>query len=164
MSKKWFFVVCLVMLVWASPVLTKERVRKIKLVGNHLFETSKSITVNDLEKLPMTEYSVVDPYSKEETGYKGVLLREFVSRFGTQEVVKITVRAIDEYVIHFNREEWTRWDILLATQKNGTHMDVQNGGPVRIVFPYHKSKDIDQVKYHPKWIWQIKQIEFFTNE
>lgn len=74
------------------------------------------------------------------------------------------LRAIDDYKIDLTKEEWLRWDILLATQTDGLYMDIKEKGPARIVFPYDTAKDIDPLIYNPKWIWQVKSIEFIEME
>jgi hypothetical protein len=118
------------------------------------------VVVADLEKLPLTEYTTYDPYEKRRVHYKGVLLRELVGRYADPGVQAVRLLAVDDYRITLTRPEWTRWDILLATQMDGRHLSRREKGPVKIVFPYDTAKDIDHKVYDPKWIWQITQIEF----
>ncbi|MCP4294954.1 MAG: molybdopterin-dependent oxidoreductase [Proteobacteria bacterium] len=142
----------------------KVRVARIKLTGDIFQNAPEYLTITDIEQSSLTEYRVRDPYTKKDTTYKGVLLRDFIKKYGHHNVKKIIMLAIDGYRVEFLIDEWARWDILLATQKNGYYMGIKQGGPARIVFPYHKSKDIDKVKSHPKWIWQIKKIEFVSDQ
>ncbi len=142
----------------------RDRAARIKLTGNIALTTPKHIKVTDIEQSSLTEYRVKDPYTKKDTTYKGVLLRDFVKKYGQRNIKKIIMLAIDGYRVEFLIDEWTRWDILLATRKNGSYMGIKEGGPARIVFPYHNSNDIDKVKSHPKWIWQIKKIEFALDQ
>ena len=143
-----------------APVGVAERSIPIRLLGDTGKEAPRAVTVDDLEKLLQTEYSVMDPYSKKQTVYRGVLVREFVKQYGGPRVGSLHFRALDDFKADFNAGEWNRWDILLATRINGEKMSIANNGPARIVFPYDTHKEINPTIYNDKWIWQIKQVTF----
>lgn len=140
--------------------LSQKGLPYIVLSGNLLKAAPKTVSVEDLENLPQTEFAVVDPYLKKRVVYKGVLLKDLVAAYAKPDTTKIRLRAIDEYRAEFIREEWVRFDIMLATRMNGKHMGIRENGPARIVLPYDTAKDIDKTLYKPKWIWQVNRIEF----
>lgn len=132
----------------------------IALKGNLVDGVPSSVTAEMLETLPMTEYTVMDPYALQQVVYRGVLVRDLVARYGRPDTAAIHLRAIDDFKAEITRDEWTRWDVLLATRKDGQLMSIDNSGPARIVFPYDTAPDIDHTVYADKWIWQINAISF----
>jgi hypothetical protein len=143
-----------------TEATAEERVWKIRLAGEINEAAPQAVTIEDLEKLPLTEYSVFDPFKKERFLFKGVLLREIIKEYGVSGVNKVQIKAIDEYMADFSQGDWTRWDIMLATRQDGKPIEVKQSGPARIVMPYDTAKDIDQSVYNPKWVWLISSIEF----
>jgi hypothetical protein len=144
----------------SSAPTTTRRESKIRVSGNVKSLIKQAITVSDIEKLPQTQYSVLDPYSKKQTVYSGVLVRDFVEHYGNKGIKQLEIRAIDDFKAVITRDEWTRWDVLLATKTDGSHMAIADNGPARIIFPYDTAKDIDPLIYNDKWIWQINRIAF----
>lgn len=138
----------------------EKRALKIRLMGEAKSTAPGFVTVADLEKLTITEYSVVDPYKKKPVIYRGVLLRDIVGEYSKRGVNKVRLKAIDDYMVEFVRSEWMRWDIMLATRSDGKHMTIKESGPARIVMPFDTARDIDKVVYTPKWIWLVNRIEF----
>jgi hypothetical protein len=122
--------------------------------------TPRSITVAELEKLPLTEYTTFNPYDKRRVRYRGVLLRDLAAALALPAADRMVVTAIDAYRAEFTSSEWKRWDIMLATQVDRKHIGVKDSGPARIVFPYDTAPDIDRQLYNPKWVWLIKSLRF----
>lgn len=143
----------------AVPKL-RDRTLKIRLKGNLQDGAPKAVTVSDLERLPQTEYAVRDPYLKTRVVYRGVLVRDLVAKYGGSGTHRIRLRALDDYKTSISRREWSRWDVLLATHKDGQLTPVADNGPARIVFPYDTTPEIQPTVYDDRWIWQIVSIEF----
>jgi hypothetical protein len=143
-----------------TEAFAQDREWTIKLAGELRDGAPRSVAVEDLEKLPLTEFSVIDPFKEKRFSFTGVLLKELVREYGVPEVDKVQLKAVDEYVVDFTRDEWMRWNIMLATRQDGKHIEIKQSGPARIVMPYDSIKDIDHDVYNPKWIWLIKSIEF----
>lgn len=136
------------------------RLVSIRLTGQVAERTPQRITVEDLERLPQTEYTVRDPYTKRRTTFRGVLVRDFVKRYGRAEVGALRFRALDDFKAELDRSDWERWDVLLATRADGARMTIATNGPARIVFPYDRSSEINATIYNDKWIWQINRVAF----
>lgn len=175
MKYEIFFVAAMAALVLTgadlSPALagtlenhdSSRRELRIKLLGEIVQEAPPSITVADLAGLPLVEYGVVDPYLGKRVVYKGVLLRELVKHYGKPQTNIISFRAVDDYHAEFTRDEWSKWDIMLAIQEDGKAMGLREKGPAKIVMPYDTAQDLNQTRYTPKWIWQINSIEFLKD-
>lgn len=72
------YVIILLLVAFVLPIRAA-RVPKITLLGACLPETPRAVTIADLEKLPLIEYTVLDPFSKKPTRYKGVLVRDIAA-------------------------------------------------------------------------------------
>lgn len=114
----------IVLLFTVSAGSGAEKEIKIILSGNVAESTPAHVTIEILEKLPLTEYKTTNPFNDKEFMYKGVLLKEIVKRYGGPGTLKLRFIAIDGYEAEFTRKEWERWDILLATQINGKPLPI----------------------------------------
>lgn len=155
----------LVLVLWAqsgtpAEAVAQDREWRIELTGAVRSTAPSSVTIRDLENLSLAEYSVFDPFKKQRFKFTGVLLRDIVKQYGAADVDKVQLEAIDEYIVDFNRDDWERWDIMLATRQDGKHITIEQSGPARIVMPYDTARDIDQNIYSPKWIWLVRSIKF----
>jgi len=135
--------------------------RKVRLSGNLQDNVDKKQSVKKLEQ-QFTLYTkkFYNPWEKASATYSGILLDEFVKKFGQADTNKITFKAIDDYQVDIPKNIWQSYKILLVTKVNGEYLDIKNKGPMRIVFPdYDASKKEYEVNL-PLWLWMITQIEF----
>ncbi len=150
----------LILVLLSGESFALNRVAVIHLDGAVKNLTPGKVTVAELEKLPQTTYVTFNPYEKKRFTYTGVLLKDLVTAYAAPDCVALTVTARDEYQVTFFREEWLRWDILLATRTDGKTMSIRDSGPAKIVMPYDTVQNVDFDEYTPKWIWLIKSIHF----
>jgi hypothetical protein len=117
------------------------------------------LDLETLEELPLVRYSVEDPWLKREVTYTGVLVSDLVKLVQpARGATSLHLVALDDYEVDIALEDVDRWPILLATQLDGRHMAVSNGGPTRIAFPYGLVSGIDELTYKDLWIWNIETI------
>jgi len=83
-------------------------------------------------------------------------LREFVGSSDAADNIHIV--ALDDYAVDLAAADVEKWPILLATRTNGEYMNIENTGPTRIIYPYHKYS-LDPVVYNDLWIWNLARIE-----
>lgn len=136
------------------------RLPVIFLHGNAFNDKARQVTVDALDKLaPGTSWSVTDPYRQRAVRYSGIQLRDLVAALapGAQTV---RMRAVNDYITTFERSEWEKLPILLATRDDGARMTVANKGPARIVY-FQTPENAMRMQVHgPKWIWQVIDVEF----
>ena len=89
-----------------------------------------------------------------------MLLRQLVDRYARPDTGAVRFRAVDDYRVEFQRSEWSRWDLLLATRMDGRRIGLREKGPARIVMPYDTVPELNPILFNPRWIWQINQVEF----
>ncbi|MCR9254468.1 MAG: hypothetical protein NXI16_00035 [Alphaproteobacteria bacterium] len=152
----------LVCTIVGSPVLARDAdgSAKIRLLGAIADNAKSRVTVAEIEAIGTAEIDAYNPYEKKADLYTGVWMRDFAAHFGDPGVTTITMTAIDDYEITFEKAEWDALRILIATKVNGSYMRLENKGPMRIIFPdYDPKLEAYQVNL-PKWMWMIKRIEF----
>lgn len=136
------------------------RLPPIFLHGNALAGKARKVTVDELDNLaPGTTWTVVDPYRRQDARYSGIQLRDLVAALapGAQ---KVRMRAVNDYITVFERREWEKLPILLATRDGDTRMGVANKGPARIVYLNTHENELRMQVHAPKWIWQVIDVEF----
>lgn len=136
-----------------------ERAMLISLKGATVAGAPQRISVEQLEEMPLVEKTIFDPYLKKIVHYRGVPLKEFVSRFARPETKTVRITAIDEYVVTFSNHDLETGAYLLATRMEGALMSRGMSGPVKVVMQTDDPENL----YVDKWIWMINRIEFLTD-
>ena len=112
-----------------------------------------------LERLGLVEYSVDDPWLKDNFTYTGVLMSDLLKYAGIFHTAQsVHLVALDDYQVDIPISDINKWPILLATRANGEYMSVDNYGPTRIIYPYG-SHSIDPTSHNDSWIWSLKSME-----
>jgi len=150
----------ILILVFAGSLYSKELdgSSRIKITGNVAEGVSKRITVKEIESTGISEAELFDPFDKKKSSFTGVMLTEFVKKFGKQAVTRVIFTAVDDYEITFTQSEWNTERILLVTRIENKYFDLEQRGPLRIVYPDYDPKKDDSKEVMPKWIWMIKTI------
>jgi hypothetical protein len=144
-------------LAFAASTLAARSVPTIVLTGALNQQAPTQITVAELERLPQTELTTFDPYREAQATYQGVLLSDLVAAYGTAATQVLLLKAIDEYLVEFHRQEWTERQLLLALRMDGHLLSLRDKGPFKVVMPMAEN---DNRHYTPKWIWMVTSIEF----
>lgn len=152
-----FFVVLMFLSVSAFSFEHK----KVELCGALDEKSPKYITPCFMDKnIKSSKFMVYNPWEKREDLYEGILLDDFVKMFGSSDVSKLKLIALDFYEIIFDKELYQNERILLAYKVNGKYISIRERGPMRIVFVDY---DASKKKYElnlVKWLWMIKKVEF----
>ena len=114
-----------------------------------------------LERFGLVEYKIADPWESKDVTYTGVLMSELIKYAGASaSVTTIHMTALDNYEVDITIEDINKWPVLLATRTDGAYMDVDNGGPTRIIFPFGTDPEIEDLIYKNLSIWNIVTMEF----
>ncbi len=120
---------------------------------------SLELDMSTLEKLGLVKYEVHDPWLKQTFTYSGVLMSDILKYAGTFHTAQsVHIVALDDYQVDIPIADIEMWPILLATRADGELMNVENYGPLRIIYPYG-SHSIDPASHNDLWIWSLKCIE-----
>jgi len=132
----------------------------IRLAGDLGQPETNRVTIQQVEALGVVEIEVYNPDERRVGVYKGVWLSDLIAAFGTGNTQRVNMTAIDLYEATFERREWEGLRILLATQEDGRHLEVDRKGPMRVIFADYDAKERAYQETIGKWIWMISEIDF----
>ena len=121
---------------------------------------SLSFDMATLERLGTVQYTVHDPWADADVTYSGVLVSDLLAVAGvSSSATSLHLTALDDYEVDIPIADTEKWPLLLATQTNGEYMTVADGGPSRIIYPYHAFPELDSPTNQNLWIWNVVTIE-----
>ena len=110
-----------------------------------------------LESVGLVQYTVEDPFEKENHTFTGVLMKDLLALWQvSSEATALDVTALNDFQIEVPIDIVKDYPVIFALQQDGEYMSPNYRGPAMLVFPYdHYSFDIGTDSY---WVWQIKSI------
>lgn len=153
------FVCALLWVVHSAGAMAAEKTM-IRLGGDLGHSDLAGITIEQIEALGLAEVEVFNPDERRVATYQGVWLNDIVAGFGTGQTQNISMTAIDFYQASFDREDWERLRILLATREDGAHIEVDRKGPMRVIFADYNPEERAYQETIGKWIWMVNKIDF----
>ena len=111
-----------------------------------------------LEKLPGREAAMTTPWIPGKPSFSGPLLREILKAAGAKGKT-LVVTALNDYSAEVPMEDAETLDTILAMKLDGKPMSVRDKGPLMLVYPFDKDKDLYNETYFNRSVWQIKDIE-----
>ncbi|MEM9163292.1 MAG: molybdopterin-dependent oxidoreductase [Cyanobacteria bacterium P01_F01_bin.4] len=111
-----------------------------------------------IESAGLVEYTVEDPFEKEERTFEGVLMKDLLALWQVSpEATVLSVTALNDFQVDVPIELVRDYPVIFALKQDGEYMTPDYRGPAMLVFPYdHYTFDIGSDSY---WVWQIKTIE-----
>lgn len=111
---------------------------RLRVAG--LVQQPLTLTYQDLQALPAVEQvsdiHCVTRWTKLDTRWKGVRVREVLRQAGILPEARYSViRAEGDWTTNLPIEELVRDDVLLAYENEGLPLDLEHGGPVRLLIP-----------------------------
>lgn len=117
--------------------------------------TATVMDLATLERLPRVEVRLHEPFEQRDMRFTGVRVDDLLRLSGAPSTAAdVLVHALDDYQVRFRVEELTDAGAVLATRADGAPIALEDGGPIRIVFPESdgpgRNKD--------NWIWSVDWI------
>ena len=128
-------------------------------IGKTNVDDTLVFDMETLEEIGLVRYEVSDPWLQESVAYTGVLLSDLLQVAGADETAsEVNALALDGYASPIPFSEMDKWPVLLATQADGSYMDIENSGPTRIIFPYDLIDDITDARNMSVWNMEILEV------
>ena len=102
------------------------------------------------------ELTYNDPYMGNGLRYKGILLKDLAILVGANDATTISVLSSDGMSVNISMGDAQNWDIMLARWVDGVPLNVDNGGPVKLVFP----DDAEGTYTDADWAWWVVRVDF----
>ena len=90
--------------------------------------------------------------------WSGVSLKYIVQNLGAKEDSVIELAALNDYVISIPMKSIDSYNPVLASRLNGNTMPIRNKGPLVLIYPFDKYREIDTPLYQDYTIWMIHEI------
>jgi DMSO/TMAO reductase YedYZ molybdopterin-dependent catalytic subunit len=156
----------------ATPQLDPQQFR-LKVGGEVAYPLSLSLA--EIEKMPLTTMTIrhicVEGWSAI-VQWAGIQLRELVKRVQPTSTVRyVYFKSADGYYESWDLDSVLHPQTLLAYQKNGQPLPLENGAPLRLASPiklgYKQSKWITQISFlsnKPKMLgyWEDQGYEWYA--
>ncbi|TSE18409.1 hypothetical protein Talka_02155 [Tepidimonas alkaliphilus] len=111
-----------------------------------------------LEALPQHHLLTRTPWDSEPVTFSGPRLRDVLDAVGAHGQ-RLRAVALDDYRVIIPLEDAQRYDVIVATRKNGARMSVRQKGPLFIVYPFDHAPQLRDRRYYERSIWQLKALE-----
>jgi hypothetical protein len=117
-----------------------------------------TLTRDEIAKLPQRELTEQPTSFPEPLTFKGPSLTEVLKLAGATGG-DITLSAADDYKVDITAGEMTKYDPILAIEKDGVRMAPDDFGPFYVMWPFKEKPEIDIEAYQAKAIWSVVKIE-----
>lgn len=112
-------------------------------------------SLTDLAALVAEPVSIIEPFVKKEQTFNGVPLATLFEAAGIKATDKVSTVALNEYVFDDLAGKFTESKALVAIDRDGAEIPMDQGGPIRIVFP----AGTKYFSFLDAWNWSLRTIE-----
>lgn len=116
--------------------------------------TTVDFTYAQLQQLADVEIDIVEPFINERQSFTGVALAELLDRAEVPADARIETIALNDYIYADTVEQWSSNGAILAVFRDGELIPMDQGGPIRIVFP----ADSSAFEVLDAWNWSLRTI------
>ena len=110
-----------------------------------------------LETVGAVEYTVEDPFEKEEHTFAGILMKDLLELWQVSpDATVLNVVALNDFQVDVPIALVREYPVIFALKQNGEYMTPDYRGPAMLVFPYNDYKF--ELATDAYWVWQIKSI------
>lgn len=116
---------------------------------------TNNYTMGQLEALGTQKVSLMEPFVKKQQSFVGVPLKKILEAAGIKPTDPLQTIALNEYVFKDTAANFETNDGLMAISRDGAPIPMDEGGPIRIIFP-SSSK---YFTYLDAWNWSMRTIK-----
>lgn len=90
--------------------------------------------------------------------FKGFLLTdllEYLQVYGNT----ITATALNDYAVKIDRQELYDFNVIVAYEMDGKRLHTSDKGPLWIVYPRDDYKELQDIRYDYRWVWQLYRLD-----
>ncbi|WP_202951824.1 molybdopterin-dependent oxidoreductase [Spiribacter curvatus] len=90
--------------------------------------------------------------------FTGPLIRSLLDTVDA-EGERIIAKALNDYESEIPIEDFTTYDVILATHQNGERMSVRDRGPIFVIYPFDSDPALYQETIISRSVWQVNRIQ-----
>lgn len=90
--------------------------------------------------------------------FEGFLMRDLLELVAA-EGTAVSAVALNDYVIDIPADDFERFDVLVAYEMDGEPLRISDKGPFWIVYPRDDHRELQDIRYDYRWVWQLYGLE-----
>lgn len=126
-------------------------------IGNTNTGAAAILDLQTIENLPQDSFTTKTPWHEGEVRFTGVRMDRLMERLEARGT-RVTVHALNDYTTTIPIEDFKRFGVLLAFQRNGKYMSVRDKGPLFIIYPFDQHRELRSQTYFGRSAWQVSRI------
>ena len=115
------------------------------------------LDLNIINSLPAHSLRTTTAVTDGVRHFEGVLVRDLLSLVGARGNL-IEARALNNYNVEIPMSDFYDYDVLLATHMDGERLLPSGKGPFWIVYPRDVWRQLQDIRYDYRWVWQLHRI------
>ncbi len=127
------------------------------LIRNKDREGQANFDMDMLEGLGMEGFETSTPWHQGKVRFDGVRMDKVMQTVGATGT-KLKVRALNNYVVDMDIEDFAKFGVLLATRRDGQPMPVRDKGPLFVIYPFDSNPMLHQARYYTRSAWQTRTM------
>ena len=72
---------------------------------------------------------------------------------------RVRASAHNDYLIEIPIEDFYAFDVILAHSMDGAPLSPRDKGPLWIIYPRDAHRELQDIRYDYRWVWQLRLIE-----
>ncbi|MCQ9618059.1 molybdopterin-dependent oxidoreductase [Paenalcaligenes niemegkensis] len=95
--------------------------------------------------------------------FAGPLVRDVLDHFKlTGNMARL--EALNGYAIDVPTSDFYNYDVIFAYSLNGQRLTVRHFGPVWVIYPRDDYKELNDLRYDARWVWQLRRVTLFNTD
>lgn len=111
-----------------------------------------------LEAIGTVKIRTMTPWYEDAVEFEGVPMKALMERVGAQGT-EVTATALNDYRSTIPMQDFTDFNVILATKRDGEELPIRDKGPLFIVYPYDSDPKLANDKYYSRSVWQVKELD-----
>lgn len=111
-----------------------------------------------LETLPRHELATSTSVTDGVKHFEGFLMRDLLEWIGA-EGDTVAAMALNDYLIEIPLQDFHAYDVLVADTMDGERLTPRDKGPLWIVYPRDQHRELQDIRYDYRWVWQLYRLE-----
>ncbi len=120
---------------------------------------STRLELEQIQALPVTNYTTYLPWTPTPTKYTGVKLSTLLTHVYGEVPEKVDIGALNNYHSTLSRQDILHYQPILAYQKEDHYIKIRDKGPYWVVYPLSLYPELNRTKYHAQMVWQVNNIK-----
>lgn len=95
--------------------------------------------------------------------FSGPLIRNVLDRYNF-EGDTVRLEALNGYIVDVPLSDFRRFDAIFAHSMSGLRLSVRHFGPVWVVYPRDSIKELQDIRYDMRWVWQLRTVVVYDSQ